>query len=127
MSATAPESPASVGRRFPDGFSWGVARASYQVEGAWDEDGKGVSIWDTYAHTPGKIMNDENGESPTTTTFHDQRVPVVRGRRVPARRREGRRQDDPARRRAGTAAFSSGLKQVRTTSSGSTATATASG
>jgi Glycosyl hydrolase family 1 len=81
MSATAPESPASVGRRFPDGFSWGVARASYQVEGAWDEDGKGVSIWDTYAHTPGRIMNDENGESPTTTTFHDQRVPVVRGGR----------------------------------------------
>jgi len=52
----------SVDRAFPDGFHWGVATASYQVEGAWDEDGKGVSIWDTYAHTPGNIRNDDNGD-----------------------------------------------------------------
>ncbi|HKE74043.1 MAG TPA: GH1 family beta-glucosidase [Acidimicrobiales bacterium] len=49
-------------RTFPDGFHWGVATASYQVEGAWDEDGKGVSIWDTYAHTPGNIRNDDTGD-----------------------------------------------------------------
>jgi beta-glucosidase len=62
MSVTAGESPASVDRRFRDGFYWGVATSSYQIEGAWDEDGKGVSIWDTYAHTPGKIKNDDNGD-----------------------------------------------------------------
>src|SRR5215475_11715221 len=53
---------ASADRRFPDGFYWGVATASYQVEGAWNEDGKGPSIWDTYAHTPGHIKNNDTGD-----------------------------------------------------------------
>src|SRR5262245_20976230 len=52
----------STDRSFPDGFKWGVATSSYQVEGAWDEDGKGLSIWDTFAHTPGRVKNDENGD-----------------------------------------------------------------
>ncbi|MEJ5184922.1 MAG: family 1 glycosylhydrolase, partial [Rectinemataceae bacterium] len=40
---------------FPDDFIWGCATASYQIEGATQEDGRGVSIWDTFAHTPGKV------------------------------------------------------------------------
>lgn len=62
MSTTTTEARVSVPRRFPEGFYWGVATSAYQIEGAWDEDGKGVSIWDTFAHTPGNISNDDSGD-----------------------------------------------------------------
>jgi len=48
--------------RFPDGFLWGAATAAYQIEGAPDEDGKGLSIWDTFSHTPGKVFHGETGD-----------------------------------------------------------------
>jgi beta-glucosidase len=47
---------------FPKDFIWGVSTAAYQIEGAWNEDGKGPSIWDTFCHTPGKIVNHETGD-----------------------------------------------------------------
>ncbi len=47
---------------FGKDFKWGVATAAYQIEGAWNLDGKGPSIWDTFTHQPGKIKNKENGD-----------------------------------------------------------------
>jgi beta-glucosidase len=49
-------------RRFPDGFTWGVASASYQIEGAVSEDGRLPSIWDTFSHTPGKVDGGDTGD-----------------------------------------------------------------
>lgn len=47
---------------FPAGFVWGAATASYQIEGAVHEDGRGVSTWDTFAHTPGRIKHADTGD-----------------------------------------------------------------
>ena len=55
---------------FPKGFLLGAATASFTNEGAWDEDGKGESIWDRFAHTPGKIVD---GSTPEVACDHYHR------------------------------------------------------
>jgi beta-glucosidase len=47
---------------FPHDFIWGAATAAYQIEGAWNEDGKGESIWDRFSHTPGSVKNNDTGD-----------------------------------------------------------------
>ncbi|MGC1356271.1 MAG: GH1 family beta-glucosidase [Xanthobacteraceae bacterium] len=52
----------SAPAKAPPGFLWGVSTSSYQIEGAAHEDGRGLSIWDTYSHIPGKIKNNDTGD-----------------------------------------------------------------
>jgi beta-glucosidase len=52
----------ATARTFPDGFLWGAGTASYQVEGAVHEAGRGPSIWDTFSHTPGNTYNGDTGD-----------------------------------------------------------------
>jgi beta-galactosidase len=49
-------------KQFPEGFIWGSATSSYQIEGAWLEGGKGPSIWDVFSHMPGKTANGDTGD-----------------------------------------------------------------
>ena len=67
------------GDRFPDDFVWGAATASYQIEGAVQEDGRGPSIWDTFSHTPGKTFNGDTGDI-AVDHYHrwDQDVALMR-------------------------------------------------
>uniref|UniRef100_A0AAV2L0A3 Cytosolic beta-glucosidase n=1 Tax=Knipowitschia caucasica TaxID=637954 RepID=A0AAV2L0A3_KNICA len=48
---------------FPTGFSWGAGSSAYQTEGAWDKDGKGLSIWDVFSHKKGKIQHNQTGDT----------------------------------------------------------------
>ncbi len=59
-------------QKFPDGFLWGAATAAYQIEGAWNEDGKGPSIWDTFVRKPHRILNNDTGD---VTANHYHKMP----------------------------------------------------
>src|SRR5262249_3940458 len=48
---------------FPKDFLWGVSTSAYQIEGGWNADGKGPSIWDTFTHQPGHVHGKETGDT----------------------------------------------------------------
>jgi hypothetical protein len=59
---------------FPTGFRWGVSTSAYQIEGAGGTDGRRPSIWDTFAHTPGRIVDGSTGD---VACDHYHRLPVA--------------------------------------------------
>src|SRR6201989_3303761 len=61
-SRTSPTPGGLAPGSFSGGFAWGTATYSYQIEGAVQEDGRGLSIWDTFSHTPGKIYDRTTGD-----------------------------------------------------------------
>lgn len=61
---------------FPKDFIWGCASSAYQIEGGWNEGGRGPSIWDTYAHTPGKVYENHNGDV-TCDFYHNYKEDIA--------------------------------------------------
>jgi beta-glucosidase len=81
MTAAKPSARSGAARRFPKGFYWGTGTSSYQIEGAWNEDDKGESIWDRYAHTAGTIKNNDTGDV-ANDHYHRYKEDVALMRRV---------------------------------------------
>lgn len=61
--------------QFGKDFIFGAATAAYQIEGGWDEDGKGLSIWDIFSHTKGKIRDGSTGDK-ACDTYHDYQTDI---------------------------------------------------
>ena len=62
MTSLKDDTGAAPAAQFPAGFRWGAATAAYQIEGAAGEGGRGPSIWDTFARTPGKVLGGDTGD-----------------------------------------------------------------
>jgi beta-glucosidase len=65
----------------PHDFLWGTATSAYQIEGAVAQDGRSPSIWDTFAHTPGKIAGDDHGDT-ACDHYHRWREDIALMRRL---------------------------------------------
>ncbi len=67
--------------RFPQNFVWGAAAAAYQVEGGFATDGRGLSVWDMFAHRPGQVYNGDTGDV-STDHYHRYKDDVALMREI---------------------------------------------
>lgn len=67
-------------KKFPNDFLFGVASAAYQIEGAWNVDGKGTNIWDEYIHLhPEKIFDGSNvNVGPNSYEYYEDDINAVK-------------------------------------------------
>ena len=63
LNAVADPTPAAGEMKFPRDFLWGTATAAYQVEGAWNVDGRGETVWDRFSHSPGNVKGAYTGDT----------------------------------------------------------------
>lgn len=65
---------------FPDGFLFGVASSAFQIEGAWDEDGKNPSMWDVYIHKQPDLVRDGSNADigPNSYHFYEDDVKAIK-------------------------------------------------
>ncbi len=78
---TLPQQATAATAPFPTGFLWGAATAAYQVEGAAAEQGRTPSIWDTFSHTPGRVLGGDTGDV-AADHFHRYRDDVALMKRL---------------------------------------------
>ena len=85
MAAVGPPEKTTGKRSFPDGFVWGTATSAYQIEGAPEEDGRGLSIWDTFSRVKKNTYTGDNGDT-ADDHFHRYRedIGIMRGLGVKA-------------------------------------------